>query len=195
MSKMVHTTHTNDADKAHAAKQSVRTTKTHINNETIINSITGYDNNFAKQLEQMEREAEIQARQIELGECLNYVAQIVDFFKNTVILSELHCQNDMHNDTQCHPRGQMERIGSRDLEDKVEKIVMSKGLTKEQWNNLLCLAVNTGNGTKLTKVNKKYLHKVHDMVSRLLEGEEQTAVFALINTIDKYMSNNHFPEK
>ena len=77
----------------------------------------------------------------------------------------------------------------------MEKIVLSKDLTKEQWNCLLYMALSTGDSTEITKVSKRHLHKVHDMASRLLEDDEQNAVFALINAIEKHMSKKYFTEK
>jgi hypothetical protein len=182
-------------DKSHTAKQSLQTTNTSLDHETILNSITGYENDLRDRLEKLEREAERQARQIELGECLEFVAQLVDLFKHTVVTSELQDQDDWHNDTRNHLQQHKDSTGNRFLNDKIEKIAISKGLTKEQWGCLLYMALNTGDTVEITKVSRKHLQKVYDMSSRLLEDDEQNAVFALINAIEKHMAKKYFTEK
>jgi len=182
-------------DKSHTAKQSLQTTNTTLDHETIISSITGYENDLRDRLEKLEQEAERQARQIELGECLEFVAQLVDLFKHTVVTSELQDQDDWHNDTQNYLQKHRDSTGNRFLNDKIEKIAISKGLTKEQWGCLLYLTLNTGDTVEITKVSKKHLQKVYDMSSRLFEDDEQNAVFALINAIEKHMAKKYFTEK
>jgi CBS-domain-containing membrane protein len=180
---------------SHATKQSVPATKININNETIINSITGYETNLGEQLEHLEHEAELQAQQLELSECLEFVAQLIDLFKHTVITSELQNQNDWHNDTRYQLQQHKGVTGNRIFDEKIEKIVISKGLTKEQWRCLLYMGINTADRVEITNVSKKYLKKVHDKAARLLEEDEQSAVFALINAIEKYMSKDYFTDK
>jgi hypothetical protein len=198
MSKIVHNqshkTH-GSADKSPTPKHSRQSTNTSLDNEVIINSITGYENDLSDRLQKLERDAEIQARQIELNECLEFVAQLVDLFKRTVVTSELQNQEDRHNDIGNQLTKNKSTTGNRLLDDKVEKIALSKGLTKEQWSCLHYMALSTGDNTEITKTSKKHLHKVHDMASRLLEDDEQNAVFALINAIEKYMSKKYFTEK
>ena len=191
---MSHTAH-NNTDKTPAARQSSQPTKIKLNNETIINSFTGYEANLGDQLEQLEREAEMQAQQIELSECLEFVAQLVSLFKHTVIASELRNQNDWHNDIGHQLQQHKGVTGNRLLDKKVEEIVVNKGLTKEQWTCLLYMAINTGDIIELTKVTHRHLKKVHDKASRLLEDDEKKAVVALIDAIEKYMSKNYFTEK
>jgi hypothetical protein len=182
-------------DKPPTAKQSLQTPNSSLDNETIINSITGYENDLRDRLETLERDADRQASQIEFGECLEYVAQLVDLFKHTVVTAELQNQKDWHNDTRNHLQKHKGVTGNRLLDDKVENIAISKGLTKEQWSCLLYMALSTGEAVEITKVSKKHLQKVHDMASRLLENDEQTAVFALINAIEKYMAKKYFTDK
>jgi hypothetical protein len=198
MSKQVHnqshTTH-DSTDQTGAGRPSVQTKKTNLNNEAIINSLTGYETNLGDQLEKLEREAELQARQIELSECLEFVAQLVDLFKHTIVTCELQNQNDWHSDTR-HQLQQYKGVtGNRLLDEKIEKIAISKGLTKQQWTCLLYMAINTGETVEISNVSKKHLKKVHDKALRLLEDDEQDAVLALVNSIEKYMSKTHFTEK
>jgi hypothetical protein len=130
-----------------------------------------------------------------MGECLEFVAQLVDLFKRTVIKTELQKQSDWHNDTQNRLQQSKGATGNRNLDDKIEKIINSKGLTKQQWNNLLYMALSTDESTEINKVSKKHLQKVHDMVSRTLDDDEQNAVSALINAIETYMPKNYLTEK
>ncbi|CAF3468317.1 unnamed protein product [Rotaria sp. Silwood1] len=185
----------NDANKSSKTKQSFQNTYKSIDNESIINSITGYENDLGDRLERLEREAGMQAQQIELNECLECIAQLLDLFKRTVITSELQNQNDWHYNTRQQLQQHNGVTGNRLLDDKVEKIVINKGLTKEQWNCLLYMALSTGDKVELTKVSKKYLQKVRDKASRLLETGEQNAVFALINATEKFISKNYSTEK
>jgi hypothetical protein len=182
-------------ERPHTPKQSLQPPNRSIDNETLINSITGYENDLRDRLEKLEHDAERQARQIEYGECLEFIAQLVELFKHTVVASELKNQNDCHNDTRNHLEQHKSISGNRLLDDKVENIVISKGLTKEQWSCLLYVALSTGDTVEITKVSKKHLHKVHEMASRLLEDVEKNAVIALINAIEKHMATKYFIEK
>lgn len=195
MAEIVKNASHNTTDKCHTTKPSLQTTNRSIDNDIMINSITGYEKDLQEKLAQLEREAERQAEQNELVECLEYVAQLVALFKHTVVTTELQNQNDWHHDTQSHLQKNKGVTGNRLLDDKVENIVINKGVTKEQWSCLLYMALNTGDTIDITKVSKKHLHKVHDMASRALEDTEKNAVFALINAIEKHMTNQHFTEK
>jgi hypothetical protein len=198
MSKMIQNvsrTTQDGANKSHAAKQSSPTTKTNINSDTFMTGITGYEYDLGDKLEQLERTADMQSQQLELGECLEFVAQLVDLFKHTVITYELQNENDWHNDAQHHLKQHKGATDNRHLDDKVEEIVINKGLTKEQWSCLLYIALSNGDAVEISKVTKKHLQKVHDMASRLLENDEKNAVFALINAIEKHMSKKYFTEK
>ncbi|CAF1038100.1 unnamed protein product [Rotaria sordida] len=185
----------NGANKSSKTKQSLQNNHKSTDHETIINSITGYENDLGDRLELLEREAGVQAQQIELNECLECVAQLVDLLKRTVITSELQNQNDLHNDTRHHLQQHKGITGNRLIDDKVEKIVINKGLTKEQWNCLLYMALSTDETIELTKVSKKHLQKVRDKALRLLDADEQSAVFALITATEKYVLKNHSIEK
>ena len=135
------------------------------------------------------------SRQTELNECLEYVAQLVDLFKHTVITSELQHQNDWYKDTQHNLQQHKGITGNRLLDDKIENIVINKGLNKEQWSCLLYIAFSNSDAMEISKVNRKHLQKVHNMALRLLEDDEQNAVFALINAIEKHMSKQYFTGK
>jgi len=184
-----------DIDTSQQTKKSNHSTDAVYDNETLINSITGFEKDLTDRLELLERDAEIHARQIELGECLEYVAQLVDLFKHTVITMELKNQNHWHHNTQDNLQKHKGITGNRLLDDKVEKIVLSRGLNKEQWNCLLYISYNNGDTMEITKSTKQHLHKVRDMASRLLEDTEQSAVFALIKAMETYMAKNHFIQK
>lgn len=184
-----------DAKKSQTTKGSLRSTCNSTDNENILNTITGYENDLGDRLEQLEREAGVQAQQIELNECLEFVAQLVELFKHTVITSELQTPHEWHNETQNRLQQHKGATGNRTLDDKVEEIVINKGLTKAQWNCLLYMALSTDDIVELTKVNKKHLQKVRDKVLRLFEDEEKNAVLALINAIEKYMSKDYLIEK
>jgi len=168
--------------------------KPNTKDETIISAFIGYDNSLDDHLEQFEHEADIQAQQMELNECFEFVVQLVNLFKNTVIMSELQCENDWHENLRHQLKNNKGTTGNSFLDHKAEEIALSKGLTKEQWNRLLYLTLTTGDTTEITKVSKKHLQKVHDMVSRLFESDLQTITFALINAIEKYMPKKYFTE-
>jgi len=199
MSKLIqnrsNTTTHDGTERAHTPKPSHQTANKSIDNETLIHSITGYENDLRDRLEKLEYEAERQARQIEYGECLEFIAQLVDLFKHTVVASELQNQNDCHNGTQNQLVQHKSISGNRLLDDKVENIAINKGLTKQQWGSLLYMALNTGDVVEITKVSKKHLRKVHEMTSRLLEDDEKNAVIALIDAIEKHMEKKYFIEK
>lgn len=188
------TTH-DSTDKSRTEKPSIQSKNGSLDKETIINGITGYENDLTERLEMLEREAELQAQQIELGECLEFVAQLVDLFKRTVIMSELQKQNDWHTDTRNQFQQSKGATCSRNLDDKIEKIMINKGLTKEQWSHLLYMALSTDESTEIHKVSKKHLQKVQDMASRLLEKDEHNAVSALIKVIETHIPKNYLTEK
>jgi hypothetical protein len=182
-------------EKTRIPKQSRQTTNTSMDNQTIISSLTGYENDLGDKLERLERDAEIQVQQNELSECLMFVAQLVDLFKHSVITFELQNQSDWHDDTQHNLKQHNGVTGNRLFDDKIEKIIINKGLTKEQWNCLLYMSLNTGDTVEITKVSQKHLKNVHEKALRLLEDNEQNAVFALINAIGKHMLKDHFIDK
>ena len=181
--------------KSQTPKQSLKSKTTSLDKDTVINSITGYENDLIERLEILEREAEMQSQQIELGECLEFVVQLVDLFKRAVIATELQNENGCHNDTsKCLPRHKS-TIGNTHIDDKIEKVIISKGLTKEQWRGLHFMALSNGESTEINKVSIQHLHKVRDMVSRLLGDDEQNAASALINVIEVHMPKQYFTDK
>jgi hypothetical protein len=109
-------------------------------------------------------------------------------------MSELQYENDWHDNLQHQLKNNKGITDNSFIGDKVEKIAVSKGLTKEQWDRLLYLTLTVSDSTEITKVSKKHLQKVHDMVSRLFENDQQTITFALINAIEKHMPKKYFIE-
>jgi hypothetical protein len=181
-------------DKSHEQKQTLQSSKASIDDETIIHAFIGYEHNFGDHLEQLEHETDVQAEQIEISECIEFIVQLVNLFKHTVIMSELQYENDWHDNLQHQLKNNKGITDNSFIGDKVEKIAVSKGLTKEQWDRLLYLTLTVSDSTEITKVSKKHLQKVHDMVSRLFENDQQTITFALINAIEKHMPKKYFIE-
>ncbi|UJR34163.1 hypothetical protein I4U23_021571 [Adineta vaga] len=181
-----------DVEKSHSSRSTCRPSSAKTTHETIINTITGYENDLGDKLAQIDREAEIQVQQIELTECLLLIAQLVELFKHTIITSELQNQDDWHKDTSHHLRKQNGATGNTLIDDKIEEIVLNKGLTKQQWTCLLYISFSNSDTIEITKTNKKHLQKIHDKALRLLEIDERDAVFALIHAIETYMSKDHF---
>ena len=130
---------------------------------------------------QFEQNADMQIQEMEVKECFGYIVQLVNMFKHTVIMSEL--QNEIGIN------------GDEFFNYQFEKIVLRKGLTIDQWNRLLHITLATCDGIEITKISKKHLEKVHAMVSRLLDDDQQIIIFALINAIEKYMPRKYFTEK
>ena len=195
MSHTAHEASQSTSEKSSTSKQSLSSKNGSLDKETIINSITGYECDLTERLEFLEREAELQARQIELNECLEYVAQLLDLFQRTVVTAELDNEHDCHNDTQRHPQKHRGSTGNSHLDEKMEKIILNKGLTKEQWSGLLYMAFNVQETTELTKVSKKHLQKVHDMTIRVLDDNEQNAVTALLTAIETHIDKKYFTDK
>ena len=160
--------------------------------ETVINSILGYEYNFEDQLKQLEHDADVHAQEMELNECILYIAQLVELFKHTIIMSELENEHDWHEDHRQQLKNNKGFTGDHFLDHKMETIVLSKGLSKEQWNRLLYLTLTTTDAVEITTVSKKHLRKVHDMAARLLDNDQQKDIFALINAIEKYMPERYF---
>ena len=151
---------------------------------------------FCKEnLERLEREADIQSKQNELNDCVEFVSQLVDLLKHTVILPELQFEDDWHDDIEHQIKRNKGTTGNTLLDDKLERIAISKGLTKEQWKALLYVNFTAGDSLEMITVTRNHLKKVRDMASRLLEHEEQLSVFALIDAIERYMPESHFIDK
>ncbi|CAF1178904.1 unnamed protein product [Adineta ricciae] len=184
-----------DANKSHPARHSSLPPSTNTDNELIISTLTGFECDLGDKLAQIDRKTEMQVQELELSECLLFVAQLVELFKHTVVTTTLQNQNEWSNDTSHHLRKQNGATGNTLLDHKVEQIVMDKGLTREQWNCLLYISLSNGDTSEITKVSKKQLQKIHEKASRLLEIDERDAVFALIHAIETYMSKEHFLQK
>ena len=156
--------------------------------ETNRNSLLlGIECAYAKDLQELEREADIQYRELELSECLEYVAHLVDLFNNSVILPQLQSDHAWHDHTRDEFRRNKGVMGNHLLDSQVEKTAIKCGLTDEQWKHLLYLNLTEGDRNDMTTVSRSHLRKVHDMAGRLLESHERDTVFALIDAIEKYI--------
>jgi hypothetical protein len=164
-------------------------------NENTSVGINIYENLFRDNLETLEREADLQSKQNELNDCIEFVSQLVDLLKHTVIIPELQSENDWHDDIEHQIKRNKGNTGNTNLDDKIERIAISKGLTKEQWKALLYVNLTAGDSLEMITMTRNHLKKVHDMASRLLEREEQLPVFALIDAIKKHMPKGHFVDK
>lgn len=147
---------------------------------------------FAKDLQELEREADIQYREIELSECLEYIAHLVDLFNHSVILPQLQSDHAWHDHIREEFRRNKGVMSNHLLDSQVEKTAIQFGLTDEQWKHLLYLNLTEGDRNDMTTVSRSHLRKVHDMAGRLLEVQERDAVFALIEAIEKYMPEKYF---
>ena len=154
-----------------------------------------YESWFRDNFERLEREADLQSKENEYNDCVEFVSQLVDLLKHTVILPELQSEEDWHDDIEHQVKRNKGSTGNSLLDDKLEKIVISKGLTREQWRALLYVNLTAGDTLDMITVTRDHLKKVHDMASRLLDQEEQLAVYALVNAIEKYMPESHFIDK
>lgn len=150
---------------------------------------------YEKDLQELEREADIQYRQLELSECLEYVAHLVDLFNHRVILPQLQLDHDWQDHIQEEFKRNKGVMGNHLLDTQVEKAAIKFGLTREQWKHLLYLNLIEGDRMDMTTVSRSHLRKVHDMAARLLEGHEQATVFTLINAIEKHMPSQYFINK
>lgn len=176
-------------------KQSFQLPKPSNKDQAIIDAFIGYDHSFGDHSNQLENEVNMQAEEIEYSEYVESIVQLVNLFKNTVIMSELQSKDDWNKNLPDQLKNNKEIPGINFLDyHKMENIVVSKGLTKEQWNRLLCLSLIANDNAELTKISKKHLQKARDMAIRLLEKEQQSVVFALVHAIEKYMPKEYFTE-
>ena len=157
--------------------------------------VLGIECAYAKDLQELEREADIQYREIELSECLESVAHLVDLFNHSVVLPQLQSDHDWHDHIQEEFKRNKGVMGNHLLDSQVEKTAIKFGLTEEQWKHLLYLNLIEGDRIDMTTVSRSHLRKVHDMAGRLLESQERAAVFALIDAIEKYMPEKYFINK
>jgi hypothetical protein len=190
MQNVSHPLHDKKYD-AHVTTKSLPSSKRSTNNEITISN-NGWD--FKGMAEKSEREANMQSKQSELNDCVEFVSQLVDLLKHTVIIPELQSEDDWHDDIGHQLKRNKGTIGNS-LDGKVEQIAVRKGLTTEQWRQLLYVNLTAGDYLEMTNVSRSHLKKVHDMASRLLEGEERTTTFALIDAIERYMPSSHFIDK
>jgi hypothetical protein len=177
---------------AHLAKNALPTSTITVNKKNNDNTHSSYGSVFKDKIEQLERDADMQSEQVELNDFGEFVSQLIDLLKHTIIIPELQSEIDWHEDIEHQLKRNKGITGNGLLDDKVDQIAVRKGLTKEQWRRLLYVRLIAGDSLEMTKVSRSHLKKVHDMASRLLEDEERTTVFALVDTIEKHIPRSHF---
>lgn len=153
------------------------------------------ESDFGKDFEDLEREADLQAKLIEINECLEHIAQLVDLFKHRIILPKLELNGEEHDDAKDEFKRNKGATGNHRLDALVVQTAISMGLTKEQWRQLLHLNLTAGDVLEITKVSRSHLKKVHDMASRLLEPDEKAATFSLIGAIENHLPDKYFLTK
>ncbi|UJR24647.1 hypothetical protein I4U23_006021 [Adineta vaga] len=165
--------------------------------KNLYNSIYNYpfEYEFDKSIEEIERQADIQSKEDELSSCVEFVSQLVDLLKHTIIIPELQNKHDWHNDHGHEINRNKGITGNSFLDDRVQQIAIEKGLTKEQWKRLLYLNFTAGDTLEMINVSKSHLKKVHDMALRLFENEEQETILALIDVINKHMPENYYVDR
>lgn len=181
-------------DESHRSKQSLQSPKPSIHDKRIILAFIGYDQDFTDHLDRLENEINIQTTQIEFNQFLEFIVQLVELFKHTVILSELQFEHDWHENLYHQLKSNRGITGNSFLNHKIEKIALTKGLTKDQWNRLLYISSITKSNTEINKTSKKHLQHVYDMATRLLENDQQIRIHALIHAIEKYMPEKYLTE-
>lgn len=169
--------------RSHSSRESLQSPSVAADSDSFINTLTGFEYDLGEKLAQIDREAEIQAQQLELSECLALVAQLVELFKRVVITPQLRTQYGWQHDAGV--------TDNKLLDGKVEKIVAEKGLTKEQWNCLIYISYSNGDTTEITRVHKRHLRRLREKAQRLLEDGERNAVFALLKATETHMSQEH----
>jgi hypothetical protein len=146
---------------------------------------------FGTDCDRLEREADLHIKEAELNECLELVAQLVDLFRHKVILpaAQLECRwyDEQHQGLKCK-RG---NTGDHLFDVQVESMAVCYGLTKEQWQQLLYLHITAGDYLEISHVTRNHLKKVHQFAIRLLESEEQAAVFALIRAVETHLPSEY----
>ncbi|CAF3338009.1 unnamed protein product [Rotaria socialis] len=175
------------------------TVKISVKNENIATKNNNNNNSrqsaFIEEMKELEREADKQSVEVELSDCVEFVSQLVDLFKHAIIMPELEPEDDWHDDVRRQLKRKKGTTGNSLLDDKIERIASEKGLTKEQWKSLCYINFTAGDTLEMTTVSRSHLKKVHDMASRLLVGEEQAPVFALVDAIERYMPKNHLTQR
>jgi hypothetical protein len=158
-------------------------------------SIGTFELYWESHLKEYERQADSQSKQEELSHCVEIVSQMVDLFKHNVIMPALQAEDNWHDDHRHQLKRNKGITGNSFLDHRAQKVAIEKGLTEEQWKGLLYLNVTAGDTVEMVNVSKDHLRKVHDMALRLLEGQEQEAVFALIDAIMKYIPKSHLTDR
>jgi len=184
-----------DKDEAGAIKGSFPSSGITVNNHKDDTSMYMYAFGFKEEIEKLEREAGMQSKQVELSDCVDFVSELFKLLVHTVIIPELQRDDDWHDDFGHQLKCNKGITGDSRLIDRVQTIAIEKGLTKEQWKQLLYINFMAGDSSEMTNVSRSHLKKVHGMVSRLLDRDEQTTVFALIDAIEKHMPESHYTEK
>ncbi|CAF0737942.1 unnamed protein product [Adineta steineri] len=194
---MQHSSKKSSGDKKHVkkTKDSLPSNKITVGSEYNESIIYSFKNDYGKQLEELEREADMQSKEIELNNLVEYVSQLVDLLKHTVLIPELQIKYDWHEDHEHQLKRNKGSTGNSLLDDRVQQIAIEKGLTREQWKHLLYLNFTAGDSLDMINVSKSHLKKVHDMASRLLEPEEKAAAFALVDAIERYMPEDHYIDR
>ncbi|CAF3435994.1 unnamed protein product, partial [Rotaria sp. Silwood2] len=158
----------NNEHRAHGSKDSLPTTKVTVNKENHSTTINHNVYDFMGEIQELEREADRQSIEVEFNDYAEFVSQLVDLFKHTVIIPELQSEDNWHDNVGHHLKQDKGITGNSLVDDKIEQIVIKKGLTKEQWKRLLYINFTAGDTLEMTKISRSHLKKVHEMTSRLL---------------------------
>ncbi|CAF0750303.1 unnamed protein product [Adineta ricciae] len=151
-----------------------------------------FEYEFDKSIEELEREVDLQSKEEELNSCVEFISQLVDLMKHTIIIPELQSKHDWDDGHEHQLKRNKGSSGNSLLDDRVQLIVMEKGLSTEQWKRLLYLNFTAGDTLEMISVSRAHLKKVHDMAVRLLEGEEKETALVLIDAITKYMPEEYY---
>lgn len=192
--KTHHSSHTlHKSDHPHASPKHTLTNVKHADNSgsntTVMQSPPL---NFIEDMKRLEGEADQQSAEVELNELIEFISQLVDLFKHAIIMSELQSEDDWHENVRHQLKRNKGVTGNILLDDKIEKIAIKKGLTKEQWIRLLYINFTAGDTLEMNTVSRSHLKTVYNMALRLLVGEEQASVLALIEAIQNHMPTSHF---
>jgi hypothetical protein len=147
--------------------------------------------NLLATLEQLKAESAEQNKRFQQLKCVELLGVLVDFFADQIIAPELPRR---HGNWYYNVRNklQLDNI-NRDrskLVEQVERIAMSKGLTKEQWQSLIFLALSMGdNVCIMNTVTREYLDEVRKL-STTLESNDHQTVCVLIGAIKEHLKMN-----
>jgi len=149
------------------------------------------DENLLTTLEQLKAERAERNKRFQQLKCVELLAVLVDFFADQVIIPELprKCGNWYYNVRNQLQLDNINRDRSK-LVEQVEKIAMSKGLTKEQWQSLIFLALSMGdNVCIMNTVTREYLDEIRKL-STTLEPNDHHTVCVLIGAIKEHLKMN-----